>query len=46
MALKFYTGVEKELKLKVGKLLELILTFVEVIAEKLVGTAFLAHNPE
>ena len=35
MALKFYTSVEKELKLKVGKLSGLIPMFVEVTWEKL-----------
>ena len=36
MALKFYTSLAKELKLKVRKLLRLILKFVEVTGEKLV----------
>ena len=36
MALKFYTSVAKELKLKVRKFLRLILKFVEVTGEKLV----------
>ena len=35
--LKFYTNVAKGLKLKVEKFLGLILTFVEVTGEKLVG---------
>ena len=38
--LKFYTSVEKGLKLKVRNFLELIPTFVEVTGEKLVGKAF------
>ena len=37
MALKFYTIVSKEFKLKVRKFWRLILTFVEVTWEKLVG---------
>ena len=37
MALKFYTSVEKELKLKVRKFLRLILTFVEVREGKVVN---------
>ena len=37
MAMKFYTSVAKELKLKVRKFWWLILTFVEVTWEKLVG---------
>ena len=41
MAFKFYTSVGKRLKLKVRKLWGLILTFVEVPGEKLVGGAFL-----
>ena len=35
--MKFYTGVAKGLKLKVRKFWRLILTFVEVTGEKLVG---------
>ena len=35
--LKFYTSVPKGLKVKVRKFWELILTFVEVAGEKLVG---------
>ena len=35
--MKFYTGVEKGLKLKVRKFLGLVPTFVEVTGEKLVG---------
>ena len=38
--LKFYTSVEKELKLKVRKFWGLILTLVELIGEKLVGGLF------
>ena len=37
MALKFYTSVEKGLKLKIRKFGGLIPTFVEVTEEKLVG---------
>ena len=37
MALKLYSGVIKELKLKVRKLRRLIFTFVEVTRGKLVG---------
>ena len=37
MALKFYTSVAKELKLKVKKFWGLIRTFVEVTWKKLVG---------
>ena len=40
MALKFYTIVVKGLKLKVGKILGLIPTFVEVLGQKLVGGIF------
>ena len=42
MALKFYTGVAKGLKLKIRKIWRLIPTFVEVTGEKLVG-GFLPH---
>ena len=35
--LKFYTRIAKGLKLKVRKFLGLILTFVEVTGEKMVG---------
>ena len=38
MALKFYTTVAKELKLKVRKFWGLITMFVEVTEEKLVGS--------
>ena len=41
MNLKFYTSLSKGLKLKVKKFLGLILTFVEVTGENLVGGAFL-----
>ena len=41
MALKFYTSVAKGLRLKVRNFWGLILTFVEVTGEKLVGGAFL-----
>ena len=37
MNLKFYTSVEKGLKLKARKFLGLILTFAEVTGEKLIG---------
>ena len=37
MAFEFYTSVEKGLKLKIRKFQCLILTFVEVTVEKLVG---------
>ena len=37
ISLKFYSNVAKELKLKVRKFWELILTFIEVTGEKLVG---------
>ena len=37
MALKFYTGIAKELKLKFSLFWGLIPTFVEVKGEKLVG---------
>ena len=37
MALKFYASMAKELKLKAGKFLGLIPTFVEVTGENLVG---------
>ena len=40
MALKFYTSVEKKLKLKVIKFLGLTPTFVEVTWEKMVGGLF------
>ena len=40
MALKFPTSVAKLLKLKVGKFLELIPTFVEIREEKLMGGLF------
>ena len=40
MALKFYTGVAKGLKLKVGKFWGLTPTFVEVTGEKPVGGLF------
>ena len=40
MALKFYASVTKVLKLKVRKFWGLILTFVEVTGEKLVGMLF------
>ena len=42
--MKFYTSAEKALKLKVGKFLGLIPTFVEVTGGKLVGGTFLAPS--
>ena len=46
--LKLYTSVSKGLKLKVRKFWELILTFVEVTGEKLVGVGvvFLPPHPD
>ena len=46
MALKFYTGVAKGLKLKGSKFQRLIPTFVEVTGEKLVGRLFGPHHEE
>ena len=40
MALKLYDSVAKRLKLKVRKFLGLILTFVEVTGDQLVGDPF------
>ena len=40
MSLQFYTSVVKGSKLKVREILGLILTFVEVTKEKLVGNLF------
>ena len=45
MALKFYTNVAKELKLKIKKLWWLIPTFVEVTGEKLAVGVFLTPLP-
>ena len=45
MNLKFYTSVEKRLKLKVTKFWRLVPTFLEVTGEKLVGGAFLPPPP-
>ena len=45
MALKFYTSLEKKLKLKVRKFCGLIRMFEEVTGEKLVGTTFLPPSP-
>ena len=45
MALKIYNSVAKKLKLKVGKFLGLIPTFVEVTGEKLVGRPFFQPPP-
>ena len=44
--LKFYTSLLKGLKLKVRKFWGLVLTFIEVTGEKLVGWAFLAPHPK
>ena len=41
---KFYISVAKGLKLKVKKFLGLILTFVEVTGEKLVGGLFVSNR--
>ena len=49
MNLKFYTNVEKGLKLKVRKFYGQVPTFVEVTGEKLVGDrgeAFWPSHPE
>ena len=46
MALRFCTIVAKELKLKVKRLCGLILAYVEVAGEKVVGGAFLHPHPE
>ena len=45
MVLKFYVSVAKGLKLKVRKFWELILTFVEVTGDKLIGGLFAPHPP-
>ena len=45
MAMKFYISEAKGLKLKVRKFGGLIITFVEVTGEKLVGGAFLLPLP-
>ena len=45
MALKLYTNVEKGLKLKGRRFLELIPMFVEVTGEKLVGDLFANTQP-
>ena len=42
---KFYTSVAKGLKLKVGKFGELIPTFDEITAKKLVGGSFCPPPP-
>ena len=46
MALKFYIGVAKGLKLKVGKFWGLTPTFVEVTGEKPVVGLFASPHPE
>ena len=43
MALKSYTSVAKGLKLENRKLWGLIITFVEVTGEKLIGGLFTPH---
>ena len=45
MALKFYTSLEKKLKLKVRKFCGLIRMFEEVTGEKLVWRNFLPPSP-
>ena len=45
MALKFYTRVAKGLTFKVRKFWRLIITFVEVAEEELVGGTFLPPPP-
>ena len=45
MAMKFYTSVAKELKLKVRKFGRLIFAFLEVTGEKLVGVGLFALHP-
>ena len=45
LALKFYTSVAEDLKLKVRKFLRLISTFVEVTGKKLVGGSFFDPLP-
>ena len=45
VALKFYTSVAKELRLKVREFCGKIPTFVEVTGEKLVGETFLPPAP-
>ena len=49
MALKFYTSLAEGLKLKLRKFCRLIITFVKVTGEKLIGELFcppLPHRPE
>ena len=43
ISLTFYTRLPKDFKIKVRKFWELILTFVEVIGETLVGGPFCPH---
>ena len=45
IALKFYTSVAKGLYLKVRKIYGLILTFVVVTGEKLLGELFASSTP-
>ena len=44
MALKFYNSVVKGLKVKVRQFWGLVLTFVEVTGEKLVGRSLFAFS--
>ena len=46
MASKSYTSVTKGFKLKVRKFWALILTFVEITGEKLVGFIYKTVHPE
>ena len=46
MTLKFYTSVAKRLKLEVRKFLRVILMFVEVTGDKLVGVFVPPPHPE
>ena len=43
MALKFYTSVEKGLKLKVRQLWKLVFVFENVTGAKLLGAGLFAH---
>ena len=45
MVLKFHTNMTKGSKLKARRFLGLVLTFVEVTGEKLVGRELLAPHP-
>ena len=46
MALKFHISVANRFKLKVRKFRGLVILFVEVTEEKLVGGGLLAPHPE